>query len=112
MKWFKRAAQESVEFCRDLSDVAKRGDGAKSEAAIDNSPGLQPIGAKVSKCSEKAKDWWGEAPELTQSSSKELGVVGSVSQKAEKLPSRGPACRHTHNELTGRRIEPRRNANR
>jgi len=29
-----------IGICRDLSDVAKGGDGAKLEAVIDNSPGL------------------------------------------------------------------------
>src|SRR5215470_13996003 len=37
-----RTAEVSAGFCRDLSDVAKGGDGAKSEAAIEYSPGLQP----------------------------------------------------------------------
>ena len=31
-----------VGLCRDLSDVAKGGEGAKSEAATQNSPGFQP----------------------------------------------------------------------
>ena len=37
--------------CRDLFDIAKGGDGAKSEAAIEYSPGLQPC----------VTSWWGEA---------------------------------------------------
>jgi hypothetical protein len=73
--------------------------------------GRKLIGSTISKFSKQAKDWWGEAPELTHSSSKELGVVGSMSQKAEKLPSLGPACGNTHSELAGRRIEPKCNAN-
>jgi hypothetical protein len=36
---------------RDLSDVVKGGDGAKSEAAIQNSPGLQPW---VTRCTRSA----------------------------------------------------------
>jgi len=36
------ATGRMAENCRDLSDVAKGGDGAKSEAAIEFSPGLQP----------------------------------------------------------------------
>ena len=42
MKWLKTTAQMSVVLCRDLSDVAKGGDGAKLEAATHYSPGLQP----------------------------------------------------------------------
>ena len=38
--WRKSRTGDMSDFCRDLSDVAKGGDGAKSEAARQNSPGF------------------------------------------------------------------------
>src|ERR1700722_6825261 len=47
--------------------------------------------------------WWGEAPDLPLRPSKAPAVVRPYSRKAEKLPSRGPACGHVHNELWERK---------
>jgi hypothetical protein len=44
------------------------------EAVLENNPGLKPISAKISKWPVQAENWWGEAPELPQRSSKATEV--------------------------------------
>lgn len=53
---------------------------------------LLHISADLRQTAERARDWWGEAPDLALSASKAAEVREYVVGRAKKPPSRGPAC--------------------
>ena len=74
---------------RRMGEWANRRMGECHEVAKQNSPGLQPMSAKI----RKSQLWWGEAPGRPVSGCEELRPVESPDcVRPTDAPSRGPAC--------------------